>query len=312
MTHGFEIEEALVEGFRLIRRRPGAVAGWGVVMALPVLLSFVVLIDLFLTLGPTALTAEGDPSSQTLGAMMRFQAFAMLINVVQLAGFVLVIAAVYRAVLWPERAPGRFFDLRVGMDEARVAVIGLAVMAGCYGVMLLVTLLAFAFGAAFWMVSETAALIMGVVVGLAGIAGIVWAALRSSMIMPLSLATRDFAFVPGWKMTQGRVGVLLGLFVSTYVIAFMIQLLFILVAGLVLLCVSIPFWPQLAAWADSAQSGAPDINPGLIVAAALAAFVGASIYYGVIITICIAPGVSACRQILAAQNRDETGVAAVS
>ena len=256
MTHGFQIDEALADGFRLILRRPGSVLAWGVILALPLLLSAIVMIDLFMSIGLDAMAEDADPSPQALAAMMRMQAWSMLINVVQLIGYVLIIAAICRAVLWPERAPGRFFDLRVGMDEARVAVAGLAVMAGCYGVMLVVVLLAFAFGAAFWMVSETAALIMGVVVGLAGIAGIVWAALRSSMIMPLSLATRDFAFVPGWKMTQGRVGVLLGLFVSTYVIAFMIQLMFILVAGLVLLCVSIPFWPQLAAWADSAQSGA--------------------------------------------------------
>lgn len=312
MTHGFQIGEALAEGFRLIRRRPGLIMGWGAVMALPIMLSLIALLELFRTVGPDVVSSQADASAEALAAMMRFQAMAMLVNVIQMVGLVLVIAAICRAVLWPERTPGRFFDLRVGMDEARVAVAGLAIMAGCYGVMLVVMLLAFAFGAAFWMVSETAAVVMGVVVGLAGIAGIVWAALRTSMILPLSLATRDFAFVSGWRMTRGRVWLLLGLFVATFFITFMIQLLFLIVAGLIALGVSIPFWPQLAAWAESAQGGVPDFNPGLIVTAGVAVFVGASVYYGVMAALWIAPGVSACRQMLATQNRDETGAAALS
>jgi len=290
MTHGFQIDEALSDGFRLIRRRPGDVLAWGVILALPVMLSVIVMIDLFMTIGPEAMAEDADPGPQALA----------------------IIAAICRAVLWPERAPGRFFDLRVGMDEARVAVAGLAVMAGCYGVMLVVVLLAFAFGAAFWMVSETAAVIMGVAVGLAGIVGIVWAALRTSMIMPLSIASQDFAFVSGWKMTKGRVGVLLGLFAATIAITLVIHVLFLVVAGLIALGVSIPFWPQLAAWVESAQGGVPDFNLGVAVAVGVAAFVMIAIYYGIIVAIWIAPGVSACRQMLETQKPGETGAAALS
>ena len=312
MTHGFQIDEALADGFRLIRRRPGSVLAWGVVLALPLLLSAIVMIDLFMSMGLDAMAEDADPSPQALAAMMRMQACSMLINLVQLIGYVLIIAAICRAVLWPERTPGRFFDLRVGMDEARVAVAGLAVMAGCYGVMLVVVLLAFAFGAAFWMVSEAAAVIMGVVVGLAGIVGIVWAALRTSMIMPLSIASQDFAFVSGWKMTKGRVGVLLGLFAATFAVTLVVHVLILVVIGLIALGVSIPFWSQLAAWAESAQSGVPDFNLGVVAAVGVAAFVAMAIYYGIVVAIWVAPGVSACRQMLATQKQDETGAAALS
>ena len=44
MTHGFQIDEALADGFRLIRRRPGSVLAWGVILALPLLLSAIVMI----------------------------------------------------------------------------------------------------------------------------------------------------------------------------------------------------------------------------------------------------------------------------
>ncbi|MBN9480002.1 MAG: hypothetical protein J0I52_07180 [Bordetella sp.] len=311
MTHGFQIDEALADGFRLIRRRPGGVFAWGVVMALPVLLSVILMIDLFMTIGLEAMAEEADPSPQALAAMMRMQAWSMLVNLVQLAGYVLVIAAICRAVLWPDRAPGRFFDLRVGMDEARVAVAGLAVMAGCYGVMLVVLLLAFAFGAAFWMVSGTAAVVMGVTVGLAGIVGIAWAALRTSMIMPLSIATQDFAFVAGWRMTKGRVGMLLGLFVATFAVTIMAHVLFLIVTGLIVLGVSIPIWPQLVAWAEGTSGQVPAFNPVVVAAAGFAGLIVLAAYYGVIIAIWIAPGVSACRQMLAMQKRDETGPVAL-
>lgn len=302
MTHGFQIDEALADAFRLIRRRPGDVFAWGVILTLPVLLSVVLMVHLLMSVGLEAMS-ESDPlSPEAVAALMRMQAWSMLINVVQLVGFVLIIGAVCRAVLWPERKPGRFFDLRVGLDEARVAVAGLAVMAGCYGVMLVVMLLAFAFGAAFWMVSETAAVILGVAVGLAGIVGIAWAGLRTSMIMPLSIASQDFAFVAGWRMTKGRVGVLLGLFVATFAVTILVHVLFMVAAGLIALGVSIPFWPQLAAWAESAQGGFPAFNPAVVAAAGVAAFVAIAAYYGVIVAVWIAPGVSACRQMLTTQK----------
>ncbi|GAA0769518.1 hypothetical protein [Brevundimonas olei] len=312
MTHGFQIDEALADGFRLIRRRPGSVFAWGVVLALPVMLFYIVTIDLFMAFGPQAFAVDGDASPEMVAALMRFQTWAMLINVIQMVGFVLIIAAICRAVLWPERTPGRLFDLRVGMDEARVAVAALAVMAGCYGVMLVVVLLAFAFGAAFWMVSEAAAVTMGVVVGLAGIVGIVWAALRTSMIMPLSIASQDFAFVSGWRMTKGRVGVLLGLFAATFAITLVVHVLFLVLVGLITLGVSIPFWSQLAAWAEGVQGGLPEFSLGVTAAVGGAVFVVMAIYYGIVVAIGIAPGVSACRQMLAMQKQDETGAAALS
>lgn len=310
MTRDFSIGEALTDGFRLIRRRPLGVFAWGALLTLPLLLSVFLMVDLMASLGLDAMFAD-KAGPQAFAAMMRLQALSGLLNVLQLGGYVLIVAAVCRAVLWPERAPGRFFDLRIGMDEARVAVACLAVLVGFYGVMIVILLLAFAFGAALWMVSEAAAVILGVLVGLAGLVGAAWAALRASMILPASVALKDFAFVAGWRMTQGRVALLLGLFVATFAVAMLVQMLVMTVAALIALGISIPFWPQLAAWAESAHAGsAPSVNPGLIVMLGIAAFPVIAAYYGVVAVITTAPGVSACRQMLAA--RDETSVVEVS
>jgi hypothetical protein len=310
MTHGFSIGEALADGFRLIRRRPLGVFAWGALLTVPLLLSMFLMIDLMASLGLDAMTAD-EPGPQAYAAIMRLQALSGLLNVLQLGGYVLIVAAVCRAVLWPERAPGRFFDLRIGMDEARVAVAGLAVLVGFYGVMVVILMLAFAFGAALWMVSEAAAVILGVLVGVSGLIGAAWAALRASMILPASVALKDFAFVTGWKMTQGRVSPLLGLFVAMVAIAILIQVLVMTVAALIALGLSIPFWPQLAAWAAGAQAGStPPLSSSLIVTLGIAVFPMIALYYGVVTVIMTAPYVSACRQMLAA--RDETSMVEVS
>jgi len=47
MTHGFQTDEALSGDFRLIRRRTGDVLAWGFILALPVMLSVIVMYDLF-------------------------------------------------------------------------------------------------------------------------------------------------------------------------------------------------------------------------------------------------------------------------
>jgi len=69
MTHGFQIDEALADGFRLIRRRPVSVFAWGVVLTLPVLLSAIVMIDLLMTIGLEAMAENADASPQALAAL---------------------------------------------------------------------------------------------------------------------------------------------------------------------------------------------------------------------------------------------------
>lgn len=312
MTQGFLIGDALTDGFRLIGRKPLNVMAWGILLTLPVLLSAFLVIDMLASIGVDAMAAE-EPGPEAFAAIMRVQALSGLLNLLQMCVYVLVIAAVCRAVLWPGRAPGRIFDLRVGMDEARVAVACVAIMIGCYGVLFVILLLAFAFGAALWMVSEAAAMSMGVIVGLAGLFGVAWAALRASMIIPASVGLKDFAFVDGWRLTKGRVAPLLGLAVTTFLLAVLVQILIVTIVAVVVFAISIPFWPQLLAWAEGMAAGAaPQLNAGVVMAVSLALFPVIAAYYGVITVVTTAPWVSACRQMLDAKARDETSVAALS
>lgn len=312
MTQGFSIGDALTDGFRLIGRKPLNVLAWGILLTLPILLSVFLVVDMIAAIGVDAMAAQ-EPGPEAFAAMMRIQALSGLVNLLQLCGYVLIIAAICRAVLWPERTPGRIFDLRVGMDEARVAVACVALMIGCYGVLFVILLLAFAFGAALWMVSEAAAVSLGVIVGLAGLVGVAWAALRASMIIPASVGLKDFAFVDGWRLTKGRVAPLLGLAVTTLLLALLVQILIMTIIAVVAFAISIPFWPQLLAWAEGMEvGGAPQFNVGVVMAVSLALFPVIAAYYGAITVITTAPWVSACRQMLDAKARDETSVAALS
>jgi hypothetical protein len=101
-------------GFRLIGQQPGAVAAWGVMWFVAFSLSAVVLV-----LSRPMPAPHADYS--TLAA--KFGPFAVIIIAAFLLIWALNTVAVFRAFLQPDR--GRFFYLRVGADEVRLAVMTL-------------------------------------------------------------------------------------------------------------------------------------------------------------------------------------------
>ena len=145
MTTAFSIGEALASGFRLTRRMPLRVWAWGMVQAAPSLLFGALMLRLFGAMSLEDVAAD-EPSAAFIGQMVQFQAMSGLANILQALLWVMVTAAIFRTVLFPERqAP--FAGLRVGMDEVRVAVVGLAMIVGFYAAAIVIGLLAFAIGA---------------------------------------------------------------------------------------------------------------------------------------------------------------------
>ena len=101
--------------------------------------------------------------------------------------------------------------------------------------------------------------------------------------------------------------------VTTFLLAVLVQVLIVTIVAVVVFEMSIPFWPQLRAWAEGMAAGAaPQLNAGVVMAVSLALFPVIAAYYGVITVVTTAPWVSACRQRLDAKARDETSVAALS
>jgi hypothetical protein len=253
--------------------------------------------------GAMALTdmASEEASAVVVGQMVQFQALSGLANILQLLIWVMVTAAIFRTVLFPERVD-RFVGLKVGMDEVRIAVVGLAMIIGFYAAAIVIGLLAFAIGAGLWFVSEIAAVALGLLTALvAGLA--VWGViLRACLIMPASVALGDFAFVPGWKLSKGQVLRLLGLSLAIIAVVLAIELALLAIVAVVLFLVAGLNVFSLAAMLE--QGAPPTVDWGVLIPWALAAFVPLSWLQGFLSTVMMAPYAEACRSLLAQAPQD--------
>ena len=151
----FSIGTAIGEAFGLIRRRPLAVFVWGLLMVVPMLVSFALILPM---MGGALSSIAADAANPDqiheamMGEMMQIQGVSSLLNLVQLLVSVVVYTAVMRAVVRPRETS--FFSLRLGMDELRVAVVGLAIIVGFYFAALILVLLGVGIGFATWGLGE--------------------------------------------------------------------------------------------------------------------------------------------------------------
>jgi len=310
----FSIGTSIGDGFGLVASRPLSVFVWGLLLLAPTFGAFALI---FPALGemianmPTedAAGAGDGPFPEMFAEMMQFQLASMLLNVGQLAMMAVVYTAIFRAVLRPT---GRgLFSVRLGMDELRVAVIGLAIGIGLYAAMIVLALLGAAIAFALWsgdpMVAgwAIAAYVLLVVLGLC------WAMARVSMMAPASVLYRDFAFVQGWRLASGKGWPLFGMM--------LLILVMILVIEGILLLIGVVAFSGFGAASGLAWAANPDANPFIGFEAWLAAnwywaVIGAAVvsfFYGVVLTLAVAPFASACRQLAdgdrPASTPDETG-----
>jgi len=301
MTTAFSISEALASGFRLARRKPLQVWMWGVALAAPSLIIGMLMLRMFGTISMEELAAD-EPSGTMVAQIMQMQAWSGLLNVLQALIWVAVAGAVFRAVLFPER-PAPFAGLKVGMDEARIAVVGLALIVGFYASAVVVGLIAFAIGAGLWFVSAAAAVALGLLVAVAAGLAIWGVVLRASLIMPASVALNDFAFVAGWTLAKGQVLRLLGLSLLIVAVVLLIELALLMLVAVVLFLLAGVNVFSLAAMLE--QGTPPDINWGAFIGWGLVAFVPLSWLHGFLTTITLAPYAEACRVLLAQAPQDE-------
>lgn len=246
----FSITEAAAEPFRLVGRRPLATLAWGLVMLVPVIGSLALMIPIF-----TEMAAMGafDPETasepvmfgEDFAAMMQFQMWSGLLNLVQMLSLLLVTTAVIRAVFAGKRGDGAAF-LRIGMDELRVGVIGVAVFFGIYALAIVTVLLAVAVGFAFWTLPDPWRWLSYLGLGGTAFFGFLLLWGRLCLLAPASMHYKDFAFVQGWKMGKGQSWRLLGLMIVLFLICLLIGVAFLVLAAVVIGAVS----GGLAAFSD--------------------------------------------------------------
>jgi hypothetical protein len=231
-------------GLGVIRRHPGAVLSWGVVM---LVLSLAPVLVLVILMGPQILKtlaalmpAEHGPiDPEAMRQMMRLQSGMML---VQIVGWLwgtfikaLICSAVFRAVLEPSESRGAF--LRLGAQELWLTLLFLVVSVLAYIVVVIasigVMLPAFIVGLTTGRHAEgaTAGVITAVVLGFVVAGALIWVSLRLSMATAMTFTDRQFRLFESWSLTQGSAGRLLGVGLLSLLLVFVVELV---VAGIVL------------------------------------------------------------------------------
>lgn len=293
MAESFSIGEAMASPVRVIRRHPLAVFVWGLIV-MGFSLGGVVL--MFGALGQLPL-AEPDaaPPPEFFAQIMAMQGASMLLNLGQLVLSVVIWTATMRATFQIGR-PDRSFFLRFGMDELRMAVVGLALFVGAYFAVIVLVLIGAAIVIGVWQASEIMAVLLGFALGLALIVAVAVAMARLSLIAPATLALGRLAFVEGWALGKRRTGKLLGLLVATWLVYMLIYAMAAL--SMIVIAFSTGLFEQ---WSmlEEPQTFA-DILPSPGVLWTFLAFVllPGSFLYGVVMTLLCAPFASACRQLM--------------
>lgn len=298
----FSIGAAIGDAFGLIRRRPFSVFVWGLLLLMPAVGAFALVFPaMSQMMADTAMHGRQGPdgvmAAPMVGQIMQFQLASMLLNLGQLLTTVVVYTAIFRAVLRPRESG--FFSLRIGMDELRVAVVGLAIGIGLYAATLVLVLLGAVVGFAVSTADNPALLVGTICIMVLVLMLVIFLALaRVSLMAPASVLYRDFAFVQGWRLASGKMWPLFGMMLLVFLMILVLEaVVFFGVAMIVL-------GTGAAAGLNWAQLD-PSINPFAGMDAWLvgnwywAVFGGvlASLVYGVLLTLAVAPFASACRQL---------------
>lgn len=212
----FSASEAALEGFRLIRSRPGTILAWAGVYFVGLLLVSGLM---GVALGPAFVEAmRNSDSSEKVDAMSAmllhsWPAFLLVLLVVATLMSV-VIAGIYRLVMRPDE-PG-FAHLRLGRDEFRLTAVNLVLFT--VGFVCLLAALA-AMGVVTASGSPLAYVLVAVVIALTA-----WLGARLSMVTPMTFDTHRTAFRASWRLTRGRMWPLLGMMVLAAIFYLMIWL----------------------------------------------------------------------------------------
>lgn len=304
----FSIGAAIGDAFGLIRRRPVSVFVWGLLLIAPALGSAAMVLpamgEIFANMPMHGQQGPDDVmAAPMVGQMMQFQLASMLLNIGQLLMSVLVYTAIFRAVVRPRESG--FFYLRIGMDELRVAVVGLAIGIGLYVAMLLLVILGLVVGFAVSTAGDTAVLVGVVcVMVLVMVVAMFLALARVSLMAPASVLYRDFAFVQGWRLAAGKMWPLFGLMIVVFLTILVIEAVVFAVAAMIFLAGGATTGIN---WMHMDPAGNPFAGMDTWLVAnwywAVLGGVLASVVYGVVLTLAVAPFASACRQLAGSETQ---------
>lgn len=205
--------------FGLLRDRPASVAIWAVTYCVGALVISMAMVG-------TVMPVPGDPSTALSVWAGPMFSLILLLNLCLLFLVVVLMNAVFRAMLRPQE--GGLAFMRVGMDEFRMFGLVILVCVAAFAailigellLLLVITMLGFALG------QGAIAAIISFVLILAFICAVIWAEVRISLIFPLSFHRRRISVDAAWELTRGRFWLLFACY-------FLITLIFVVAIGFV-------------------------------------------------------------------------------
>jgi hypothetical protein len=202
----FSPTHSALEGFRLVRRRPASFVVWALVTG--VMAGAFLAVFVWLWRDAASLdTARPPPTEQIFAFIGRFGLTWLGALIGMLIFTSVLIAAVYRAVLRPDR-PG-FAYLRLGGAELRLAALQIILFA----VLMLCELVIF--GVAAGVAVSGLELWAKVLIGACAVVGVivfmVFLLVRLSLAGPLVVAEGRLSFGAAWRVSRGKFWPLLGM-----------------------------------------------------------------------------------------------------
>jgi hypothetical protein len=224
----FPATDVALEGFRLTRENPRAVAVWAGIRAAYALLVLAVL-NRF----------AGDEMTAFLAAMRHVQSLTELsakaaplapiflaLSPLDLALQAILSAACFRTVLGP-KAPERF-QLALGQDELRLFALNIVTVVALLLAASIASMVGGVVGGVGAAVGPLGALLQAVY-GATVVCGGIYVALRLSLAPALTFATGRFAILESWKATQGRDAPLAGAYVMAAGLAGLVYVLSVVI-----------------------------------------------------------------------------------
>lgn len=211
--------------FGLIRERPGAVAVWGVVYIVGMLVIYA-FAGLIMGAGLMMPGQPVDPTTMMAPGGGVFLGI-FLLYLMQFLLSIVLINAVYRALLRPSESSFAF--LRLGSDEFRMVglaiifVIGLIIF---YLLMMLVMVVLGFIGGAIAGNNSAFAGLFGILLMLGFVAALLWVMVRLSLIFPMTFYRRRIAIDEGWALGKGRFWTLFGSYLVVWLIVILLALVF--------------------------------------------------------------------------------------
>lgn len=244
----FDMMKAITDTLVVMNQRRRHILLWA-------LLQLAVMVGLVVLSLPALIAVLSQPENAfaVLSAQMTVQGGYNLAELITALMLLPAITAVASTLMGIERGK-TWLGLRIDRIEGRYLLVIVAVFGGMYGIILVGFLIGAMIVVPVYFLSQTAAIVTGVILFLALIIGSYWLMARTILIAPATLALGKLSFVEGWQATKGRVWRLVG----TYVLAalaslFGLAVLMLIAGALFLVCGAvwmmggqqpdfIPFW----------------------------------------------------------------------